>query len=732
MTIKHDCKRMNSSQTCLIIFLLLTGLLSVQPVLAQMTLKGVLNDSEGQTVPYVPIAILNAKDSSLIKVGVSDSIGQYIISFNHTGPWLISVNYLGYTPYFLKVTDDAQAPGGIRLLKSSTVLGAVTIISKEPVIERKIDRMIFHPGSLLSTAGDNAYETLKKAPAIYADETGNISINGLAGAGIMINGRLLQLSGEQAMDYLKSIPASEIQSIEIISNPSSKYDAEGLSGLVNIVLKKNQREGLTGSVSVYSETTQQEKGGANIDLNYRKGKFNVFGGASCRMGRYYSLEQIDNIYNRDVNPYYYSEAGNRFRDQLNSLCKLGADYTIKKEHILGFRLENSYTSRTGTENRKSTFKTAQDKTDSLYSTDINYENYSNTFSGNLNYTATLDTAGQSLNVDLDYTNYRQPKLGTTTSSAITNSIGQKIENDIIFKNQSDQNLSIYSSKIDYSKPVGSKILFETGTKYYFLQNENHLQYFTGSGAGFILDNSKSNSYQYTESNLAFYLNFNHKLNDHWNYQVGVRNENTDLMGTSANNTASLNQQYTRFFPTGFLQYSRNDNNEFGLNFSRRINRPDYANLNPFRYYTSPNSYIEGNPFLQAALTNSIDISYTRNKKYFFDLFTYLTDGQITQVPVLNAQNNSYKYVSVNLDHSFNTGLNVYVPIKVYSWWQSTLSVTAGLNGVHSVINNQDYVYQNFTVNVITNNQFTLSAKRRMFAEINFIYQPAGASQGLFI
>jgi outer membrane receptor protein involved in Fe transport len=700
------------------------------PTNAQKIISGRVLNKENKPIEFATVIL--KKDSTVISNCFTDSVGFYKLKVEKLAVYEIQFSYLN-TKYKSIVDLTKDTTINITLSEDNTQLNEVTVISKSPTVERKIDRIIFNPNNLISTSGDNAYETIKKAPAVFADETGNISIRGLSGAGVMINGRLLQLSSEQIMDYLKSIASDEILRIEVITNPSSKYDAEGLSGLLNIVLKKSKKIGLNGNSTIFYEQTTYPKYGGNIDINYRTDKINLFGGTSLRDGKYFQNENIDNIYNRNILPYYYYEKGNRNRKQISNFNKLGLDYTINKNHVIGVRFEHSYTSKKGNQTNNSTFQKYNLAVDSLYNTSIDLDNYNNDISANLNYTATLDTAGQSITFDFDYSNFYQPLLSASTSTKRYNSLYQSLGKDIIFKNEASQKINIFSAKTDYSKQLSKTIWLETGIKYYFLKTDNNLKFYNFISNTYLIDNLKSSTFNYQESNLAFYANLYKQFNDKWSIQIGGRNENTFLKGSSTNNTVvNLKPNYSKIFPTLFIQYNKNDNNQFSLNYTKRINRPDYSNLNPFRYYTNPNSYIEGNPFLQPAITNSIDFSYTFKQKYFINAFLYLTDGQITQVPVLDPNTNSYKYLSVNLDKSYNTGINTYLPFQIKKWWQTALSITVGFNGINSLINNSKYNYNNFNFQVITNNQFTLSQKSKFFGELNFIYQPKGSTQGLFI
>lgn len=689
---------------------------------------GKVFDSNGIPLEFVTVCV--KKDSNIIKIVFTDNLGSYNIGLKNSSKINISFTYVGYE----KAEIDLNLFGDTSLntiLNNNNTLNEVVIKSSSPIVERKIDRLVFYPSNLITTSGNNAFETVKKSPSVSASENGDFSIRGLSGAGVMINGRLLQLSNEQIVEYLKSIPSDEILKVEIITNPSSKYDAAGLSGLINIVLKKNKKIGLSGNSNFSYEQTTYAKYGINTDLNYWSEKLNIFGGISLKQGKYLLHENIDNIYNKNISPYYYTENGKRVREQLSNFGNFGIDYYINKKHLVGFRSEYSYISKNSTQKNDLYFQKNSDQSlDSLYKTSNLLTNYNHNLSTNFNYLYTIDTLGQSLSFDFDYSFFFQPELISTTLTE-KHSSNFTYLNDVNFKNTSYQKIGIYSIKGDYSKPINSKTWLEIGSKYYSLNTNNHLSFFNEVSNEWVIEPLKSNSFNYYESNIALYLNINYQFNEKLSTQGGLRNENTFLRGYSNDSSVGLSPNYSKLFPSLFFQYNKNDNNQFTLSYAQRISRPDYSNLNPFRYYASPNNYTEGNPFLRPAFTKSFDLSYMFKQKYYFNAFAYFTNGQITQVPVLEPSTNSYKYASINLDRSYIYGINLYTPFSIRDWLKSSISITSGVNGVSSEINGNAYFKQNFNVLFALNNQIVFSERKKIFGEINFVYQPKGTTQGLF-
>jgi hypothetical protein len=723
-----------ASKVCSQKVLLLAFLIICVKGYGQSIIKGKVQDVRGLNLEFTSVSL--KKDSVFLASTFSDSLGNYFFNIPKPGTYSLYFDLYNFARKSLVVTVSGDTVVDIVLADKTTSLDELVITAKKPIVEKFIDKLVYNPSASIATAGSNAYEILKRAPTVTASENGTISIKGISGTGVMINGRLLQLSDDQLMDYLKSIPAADVSRIEIIANPGAKYDAEGLSGLINIVLNKDPKKGLNGTASGTYEQTSYAKYNGNFTLNYRGSKVNVFGGSSLRSGDYLMRENVDNIYSRNLSPYYYFEKGTRTRNELSNLNKIGMDLFITKNTTVGIRLEHAYNQRKGDQTNHATFGNLG-YSDSVYHSFIGLKSYNNSLSTNVNLTSEIDSNGQSFSLNYDFLIYSQPELVASTSTSRTDAAGNTLGQEIAFRNNAGQQISISSVKADYVKPFGQKTTLEAGAKFYYLRSENSISYYDYLNGTWIRNMGKSNDFHYRESTAAVYLSIKRKLTKKLNAQVGLRNENTFLSGESDGNQIDLPKGYYKLFPTLALQYSRNDNQQYSFNFSKRISRPDYSNLNPFRYYVSPNSYTVGNPFvgspfLQPAFTNSFDFSFMWKQQYFFSLFANITDGQITQVPILESATNSYKTISVNLQHSYHYGLSTYLYFNVKDWWQTSVSLVVGINGTNATINGLVVRNQNFNCFVFNNHQLRISSKRKISAEVNLMYQPRGFTQGMFV
>jgi outer membrane receptor protein involved in Fe transport len=708
-------------------------------ILQAQSFSGFVTSQNGQPVANATLLLMRAMDTSLLKTGISDSLGKFSFTHLDKKKYFLKLSSLSFKDTLISVDIGKQSVITISLAYADSLTRLPDVVistTRNRLIEVKIDRIIFDPSSLVASAGSNAYEVVQKAPAISADQEGNILLRGISGVGIMVNGRILQMSPDQIMNYLKSIPADQVSKVEILTNPSSKYEAEGTAGLINIILKKNKLYGLNGTITPFIEQNKGVNVGNSLSINYKAKKVDFSLGSNIAGGKSYSLEQVDNIYSRDTDPYYYYENGNRARTQTSTFSRLNLDYSVNDNNKIGISFENSSNSRKGTEANMATFSSRNIKNnyDSTYESIISLHNLSNTFTSNINYVATLDSNGQELSVNFDYLNYHQPELSTSVQTNRFNEASAMIYPSILFTNVSAQTINIYAIKVDYSKSLNDKIFFEAGAKYNQNITSSDYNFYNVSSNIISLDSAKSDRFNYKEQNLSAYSNLSAQLTKKISSQLGIRAEKTLISESSnSNKFYLLEQNYVRIFPTIFLQYNANNNNQFVISYTKRINRPGFSSLNPFKYYSTPNSFIQGNPFLQPSFSNSIDFTYTLKQKFYFNFFAHLTDHSITQAPILSDSSFSYIYDYINVDYAYNYGFFAYIPVQVFKFWQSQFSTTISFNGVkdNSVFSNT-YKYQNINYQFQVNNKFSFKSVPGFAAEVNFRYQPSGMAQGLFM
>jgi iron complex outermembrane receptor protein len=577
------------------------------------TISGVIKDQQGKGVEKTTVSLLKSADSSVVKFSVTDNDGKFAFNAD-AGKYLVSASHVAYDRQYSQTVElngtDINL-GEISIARKEKALQGVTVSSQKPMIEVKADKMIVNVEGTMNAVGNDALELLRKSPGITVDKDDNITLAGKNGVQVYIDGKPSPLSGADLANYLKSMQSAQIESIEIISNPSAKYEAAGNAGIVNIRLKKNKAFGTNGSVNLGYVQGHYGKYNGGLNLNHRNGKVNLFGNYNYNNGDY--LMKM-NMRREQFDTQFVQNNRMVFQNNTHSF-KAGVDYFMDKKNTFGVVLNGNLA--------KNDFNT----TGPMY---FNYiptgqlvrllraENHNDmrrdNMNANLNYKHT-EANGKDLNIDADYgfytirSNQFQPNYyfgpdgQTETSRAIYNMIAPT-------------DIDLYSVKVDYEQNFkGGKLGF--GGKVGIVNTDNDFRRFDVFGASKVLDTLKSNLFEYKENINALYVNYNKQLKGVM-LQVGLRAENTHSRGTSTgfkNNNgkyevydSTFKRDYTDFFPSAALSFNKNPMNQWTLAYSRRIDRPAYQDLNPFEFKLNEYTYMKGNTRLSPQYTNSIGLT----------------------------------------------------------------------------------------------------------------------------
>ncbi len=537
-------------------------------------------------------------------------------------------------------------------------LGEVVVKTKRPVIEMQADKMVLNVQNDITAAGSTLFEVLQKAPGVSVTNDETIKLAGKLGVNILVDGRPVQMSEKDLANYLKSTPVSLVDKIEVIMNPSSKYDAQGNAGIINIRLKKNTAKGANGNVS--GSYTQNKHGNAGFsgNINVRQGKWNWFGNASVRK----SKQNTDGEINRFVQVNGVEKVfENKTVDQdpsSNISFQTGADYFLDKKSIFGFIVKGSeYRSRLYTPG-VTLIKTNSITDSSLHTLNDNHERNSR-YNFNLNYKYE-DNAGNELNIDADYTSYKNKNTGLVTTGLVNK------QNMQYGYTANDQHvltgIKIYSIKTDYNKELkkaGAKI--ETGLKFNTVQTDNDLQAAIWNVNRFKADTDRTNRFSYTETIYAAYASFGRKVKK-WEYQIGLRAEQSVIKGKSTDLRNIIlpypDTSYLNFFPTAFIRCTIDDKNSIGLSYGRRINRPTFQDLNPFEYIFDNYSKEKGNPYLLPEYSNNIELNYSYSGSVSVGLGYSLTNNSFQDVSTLKGQ------VIEESNYNIGSEKRVYINLNV--------------------------------------------------------------------
>jgi outer membrane receptor protein involved in Fe transport len=684
------------------LLLLFTNVLSAQ-TMQNFSLSGSIKSDKAE---QMEINLLDA-DNKLIKTEIADSNGKFGFNDLKGGTYHLKISRNGSEVYHsdnISLADNMTLPSIDLAVKS---IEGVTITKAKPMIERQDGKMIMNVENSIASTGNSAFEVLEKAPGINIDNNDNISLRGKGNLLIQIDGKNTPMTGSDLANYLKGIPSSTIDKIEFITNPSSKYDAAG-SSIINIKLKKEQRKGTNGSISTSLGMGKYVKNNNSISINHRNKKINIFGSYSFAYREAYNGLVLDrNFYeNNNFKEAFIQDNYLKFKFN-NHIAKAGMDYYMNDKNVLGFSIglvsnkfnldgDNFNTTLGSNYAPKSTFNTQNTSND----------NWTNV-SFNLNHKYTIDSLGSEISTDFDYINYSNSSLQNfeTRTHQI---IGNTDQLDIM-KGDMDGKLNIYSLKSDLTKNFKNEWKLESGIKTSFVKTDNDMKFFDVDNGVLHPDLRKTNHFIYEENINAVYGNVSKKW-DKFKATAGLRLENTNVKGTQLATNQVNKRNYTQLFPSAVLSYDLTEKSSLEVNLSRRITRPSYNQLNPFKLYLDPTTMRAGNQDLNPQTTMNYELTYSLSNKYFATLSYSRTSDNITDIlkPITEDGQNVTVQTFENLNSVSYYGLYLIAPVKVTKWWDMNNSAnfyygsyTGNVSGTQ--IKNKG----NFTFNINSINSFKL-------------------------
>ncbi|MGB4773654.1 MAG: TonB-dependent receptor [Daejeonella sp.] len=706
------------------VLLLNSTTLFAQAKIPGSKISGKVVDQQQKTIDYATISLLKAKDSTLVKTSVTDLSGDYSFENVLAGNYLVSASMVGYKKIFSNFfTLNDSIPiiklDPLQLNAENKTLKEVTIVAQKPFIERKMDKLVVNVENSSVSAGSTAMEVLEKAPGITIDKDDNISMKGKQGVLIMLDGKPTYLSSADVANMLRNMQSNQIESIELITSPSARYDAAGTSGIINIKTKKSKNMGLNGTLTAGGGYGLTSKYNGGTNLNFRKNKVNLFGNYN-----YSDNGRINNLdLKREVNYLdtltNFKQLNNGDKRRNSNSFKGGADYFINKNHTIGV-LVNGYTNTSLEESISNTAINNNFNQPKAINVDgHNKESYSN-MAYNLNYKGALDTSGKELSVDLDYSNYvgEQDELRNNYYTNYVNSKGDP-KDPLFIKNFAPSKIDIKSVKLDYTHPLNKTTKMEAGFKSSWVNTDNNLLLATLMNNSWVANEEYSNRFVYDENVYAGYLNYSKEFKK-LGVQLGLRAEQTESKGNSITKNEVLQRNYLEFFPSVSLSHKINKNNELGLSYSRRIDRPAYDNLNPFLNFLDEYTFQKGNPFLRPQFTNSFDLSYTYKGSITTGLnFSRTKDAMLTVTEQDDVTKRTYA-IERNIDKQDVIGLNIYAPVPLAKWWNMNNNLQVFYMSFKSTSNGNNINSGQTALTYNMNNSFTISKK--LSAEASVRYQ----------
>ncbi|MCB9291733.1 MAG: TonB-dependent receptor [Lewinellaceae bacterium] len=639
-------------------------------------INGRVEGPGGEALEFANVMLHAAADSSLAKVEVTGQEGTFSMSRVPEGRYWISVSYVGLPsfrtqPFQAKAGEAYELPA-IQMQDASVELSEVVVTAEKPLVEVRADKMVFNVENTINASGSTAFELLRKAPGVVVDNNDNISLLGRAGVQVYVDGKPSPLGAADLAAFLKTVQSDEIEAIEVITNPSSRYDAEGNAGIINIRMKKDKRLGANANVNLGYSVGKVPQYNGTISGNYRNEKLNTFGSYSHSEGQNRNFMEL---YRRQLGMFY--DQSNRQGDEWSSHnFKAGTDFFLGEKQTVGFLATGFLSNNSGWSTSRTPFGSIEfNRVDTVLLASSNDRRDRNNLNFNLNYRFD-DKKGMVWNIDADYGLFRnngsayQPNFYLDPTETIT--FREKINT-----NETPTDIDIYTFKVDHERPLlGGQV--GAGLKLAYVNTDNTFRFFDEYDGTPVLNTNRSNRFVYEENINAGYVNYQRQLGK-VGVQAGLRVEQTHATGDltsfrDGETGEKFDREYTDFFPSGGLTYAPNEKHNFQLTYSRRINRPSYQDLNPFLNKLDELTYEQGNPFLKPEYANNIQLTHSFNYRLNTTLSFSHTKDLITRITDTAEVNASY-ITWLNLADQYNYSLSVSAPLPITKWWSSFTNMT---------------------------------------------------------
>lgn len=696
------------------------------------TISGLVLDEQEKPLSYANVLLLQPADSSLIKGAVTDTSGAYYFESVGLGKYLVAISMIGYETVYRGPVEISESQIDFRLPTvqmhdQSIELGAVVVKSRKPFIELNNEKMVVNVGSSPVAAGNNALELLSKTPGVIVDNNNQISLRGKQGVLIMVDGKRSYLSMEEVVKMLEGMPASSIESLEIILNPSAKYDAAGNAGIINIRLKKDTSLGMNGNLTAGIGQGNFPKANGGLRLNYRQEKFNLYGNYNYYFNRRFQDINIDRTIPYEGLATEFSQYNHRISESNSHDYQAGVDWFVDQKTTIGLLAKG----RSGSWDQNSTNITdiSGDNPFGYATVDAGSdggEQWDN-YSFNLNFRRQFDEKGRELTVDADYSHFNNTADIGYFNFFLT-SDGQQAEVPNFLQSDNFSGVTIKAFKADYTQPLPGKASLEVGLKSSFVRTDNDIAFLTRGEGEWSIDPTRSNQFVYEEDIHAAYVNVSKQFQG-FNIQLGLRSEYTVSDGNSVTLDQRVQRDYLNLFPSASISHTISEVHNLSYSYSRRIDRPTYQNLNPFVYFLDQYTFERGNPFLKPQYTDAFAVSYGYKGRFFLTASYSDTRDAMTEVLEQDDATRTTYQTTVNLATFKNYALNFSVPVTVSEWWSVRINTTAFVNQFNSPFMEAGQIdNQQMTYRINANNSFSLPGNLQ--GEISGFYQ-SGLIYGIF-
>ena len=693
---------MNIIQLKKLLFFFVT---SLSLITNAQTVQGKLINEDGKPESYANVLLFSASDTVLVRSELSDTVGQFKFKVpNVETTYYINILGLGKKEYKSVNFKGSINLGTITVKQSVNAIGEIEIKGKKPFIEKTGRGMTINVSESPVLANSNTKEVLEKIPGVVVNQDGSLTLKGKSEIQIFIDGKRTNMSQEDLMRLLETMPSSEIERVEVFEIPPAKFDASGTGGIINLVTKKGLRLGLNGNIGVRAGYGNSHKFVPWINANYRNEKLNVFGST------YYYNKIFDHRGTADMKMEIDSDTSsffNKYQKNHHSIgngARFGLDYAVTPKVTIGY-LTNFYNGRlfgwqpstvnvTGPQAQNYDFINATQNFDIRWSGHTHNINFQKEFSKDASLNLDVDVAFRKNSRDNDNLNEFYAGSAKLTPFYIEQ-LGATTNN-------------IAAAKLDYENVLGKHWKIETGLKSSYVKTDNTFKALEGtSSTDATEDLTAANTFKYEEIITAAYFSAVRKWKENWTIDLGVRAENTIANGTSPTTTTSFNKKYLNFFPNVALSYAIPKKYSFSSAFTRRINRPRYYQLNPFQSQTNQFNFHQGNPDLNPQYTNSLNLTYGLLDAFYLTVSASKTQDLMNNVVQQIEEEQRQIHTMENLDKFENYNVNAYIPFTIKKWYQGSINATLYRNKLTSNLDWGVVGYELVSYNISTQHQFKL-------------------------
>lgn len=662
----------------------------------------VIDKTSNSPLSYVNIIV--KFDNKIVTGEVTTEKGNFVIKDLALKNYSVEIQYIGYKTIIKKVALSEQNKSidlnTIAIEEDATQLKEVEIVQEKSIIEQKTDRKVINIGKDLLSAGATAAEIMNNIPSVSIDQqTNEISLRGNSNVRILVDGKPSTISASQ---LLQQIPSSSIKQIELITNPSAKYNPEGMSGMINIVLNKNSKIGFNGNINGGLTYGKNARFNGSTDMNYRNGKFNLYGNYGLNSGKQNNHGEINLLQaGQENNQLFKFDNSNT-----SNLVKAGFDFYMNDSNTISFyTIQNSSFNKGNS--RVSVDFLDPNTTDIVQLSNSKKDNYNHTY--NVDYKKNFKKEGHNLELEANYSN------GDNTENSVFSGGSNDRTNQIPITNK---NTLI---NLDYTNPLTKTSKLELGLESRLENTENN----------FLENNAPNSSFTYDRKIYSFYTNYSQQIGK-WNLQVGARledyNANALFKKVTVNDARFEDNRFT-LYPSAFASYAPNDKDSYNFSVSKRVDRPSISQINPIREWSTPQIDSEGNPNLEPQFTNSIEVNYTRKTKIgsiTSGVFYRHINSEITRIVFENPTSPEKMIISYdNLKDNNAFGVEVSGNLEFTKWFSANLSFDAYNKTVKGYSDNVYIEVNNTAFNARMNNTFKASKNLRF--QLSGMYRGADLS-----